>query len=239
MESGLCFPNQARSSVRVTSCVNRSQSGKREACHLRKIRRELIEDLSRIQIREQSDSAADHGLLTRGAPRKSHAWLEDDSFHVGQNLTDSCRHHLIKGNRRGMAEVGKRHRAARNATRLACATGVPVSPQRQGKLQFRIHFEFVLEIKAYAIEGQRLRIMNRAVLLNDVGRSVCEIQHTGLNRGEASFACGEVADIIAAEVYAHLEGVFSAFDRKVIHKLPLGPVASLGKQREKWIRTRS
>jgi len=79
--------------------------------------------------------------------------------------------------------------------------------------------------------------VNREVLLNYAGRSVREVQDAGLDRRKASFACGEIADVVAAEVYTQLERVFSTLDRKVVHKLPLGYIAALGKQREKRIRS--
>ena len=63
---------------------------------------------------------------------------------------------MVEGNRRIVAELVERHIATGYAIGLARSAGVPVGAQRQGKFQFRIHSEFVLEIEAHAIEGQRL-----------------------------------------------------------------------------------
>src|SRR5262249_47163944 len=151
------------------------------------------------------------------------------------NLMGAGGDHLVVGDGGVVAQQGERCSGAGHAVGRARAGGVAIGAQGQSELELGIYPELVLEIDAEAVEGQRLRIADGEVLSNAVRKTVGKIKHARLNGRIAAFAGGEVADVIAPEVAAELQGVLAAFDREIVHQLPLGDVAALrenGERRE-------
>src|SRR5215471_2995560 len=115
---------------------------------------EIVNQVPRIKVAEQSDAAANHGIAGPAwLPGQPESGLEYHLLDIGEGTVQARGEQLVKWRVRIMGYVGEVGDKSRDAIVLADLIRVSVAAQSHGQLQVRGNPPFVLEIQAETIDG--------------------------------------------------------------------------------------
>src|SRR5205085_7268612 len=190
---------------------------------------------SLIQVREDANTAANHGVLpAEWTPAKAEAGLKRNLLQILEGGVAVGLNHLVI--RRGyiVAQAGELAHQVGEAIVLANRVGIAIGADGHGQLQVRSHAPFILEVNSQAVDGQRVarfggEVLNESILVGAVQHTIVEIGEAGeINLRPREDGVAVIADVVAAIVPANLEHVVAASDGEIVNSLVLGDVASLG-----------